>query len=71
MTSAAIALAWAIFAAGGFALITAVDPGATPVTGGIWLITIIAIVVAAVLTALGWWRSIGFTRAANGASGSG
>ncbi len=59
--SAAIAAAWAIFAVGGYAVLNAIHPGTTPITGGVWLIAIIAIVVAAALTALGWWRSVGFT----------
>lgn len=61
LVSAAIAAGWAVFAIAGYAILTATVPGTTPVSGGLWIIAAIAIVVAFVLAALGWWSSVGFT----------
>jgi membrane protease YdiL (CAAX protease family) len=64
VVSTAIAFTWAAFATVAYRLILSVDPSATPVTGGLWIIIVIAAIVAAGLTALGWWRAVGFNRPA-------
>jgi membrane protease YdiL (CAAX protease family) len=56
-----IAAAWGLFAVGGYLVLVRVNPTTTPMTGGLWIIMVIAAVVALAVALLGWWRSIGFT----------
>jgi len=54
-------LTWIAVPLGVFFLLAAVLPGLPPMLASLWIIAVVSVLLAGGITALGWWRDVGFT----------
>lgn len=54
-------LAWIAVTLGVYFILMAVLPGLSPMVASLWVIAVVSVLVAAGVTALRWWRDVGYT----------
>ena len=54
-------LTWIAVTLGVFFILAAVLPGLPPMLASLWIIAVVSVLLAGGITALGWWRDVGFT----------